>query len=39
MIRGPRTVSDPPLDSIADRLVRWLALASVIAAIAWRVGR
>ncbi len=39
MIRGPRTVSDPPRDSIADRLVRWLALASVIAEIAWRVGR
>lgn len=37
MIRGPRTPIDPPRDSVIDRLIRWLALACVLATIAWRV--
>ena len=37
MIQGPRTVIDPPRDSAIDRIVRWGALACVIAAILWRV--
>lgn len=37
LITGPRTVIDPPRDSVADRLVRWLAFAAVVGAIIWRV--
>jgi energy-coupling factor transport system permease protein len=37
MIQGPRTAIDPPNDSAIDRVVRWSALACVIAAIVWRV--
>ena len=39
MLRGPRTATDPPRDTVVDRIVRWLALASVIAAVIWRVRR
>jgi energy-coupling factor transport system permease protein len=37
MIVGPRTVIDPPNDSASDRVIRWLALLVVIAAIIWRI--
>ena len=37
MIQGPRTAIDPPSDHVIDHVVRWSALACVIAAIAWRV--
>ncbi|MGH7594256.1 MAG: energy-coupling factor transporter transmembrane component T [Gemmatimonadales bacterium] len=30
MIRGRRTATDPPRDTVLDRIVRWLALASVL---------
>ncbi len=34
---GHRTALDPPADTTADRAVRWLAAAVVIAGCAWRV--
>lgn len=38
-IRGPRTATDPPRDTAIDRIVRWLALASVVAVVIWRMQR
>ena len=37
MLRGPRTVMDPPPDTGLDRMVRWLMVPVVLAALAWRV--
>jgi len=37
MLRGPRAAIEAPPDRAADHAVRWLALAAVIAAIAWRI--
>jgi len=34
---GPRTVIDPPADTLIDHVVRWFAFFVVVAAIAWRV--
>jgi energy-coupling factor transport system permease protein len=34
---GPRTAIDPPRDTAVDRVVRWLALASVVAAVISRM--
>jgi energy-coupling factor transport system permease protein len=39
MLRGPRTATDPPRDTATDRIVRWLALVGVVAAVIWRVRR
>lgn len=39
MIQGPRHAIDPPRDTVTDRVVRWLALACVIATILWRANR
>jgi energy-coupling factor transporter transmembrane protein EcfT len=36
---GRRTAIDPPADRPIDRLVRWCALGSVLAALWWRVMR
>lgn len=38
-IAGPRTAIDPPPDRMADRVVRWLALAAVVIVIWWRFIR
>lgn len=37
LLTGRRTAVDPPVDSAAGRLVRWLMLAIVIGAVVWRV--
>ena len=34
---GPRTAIDPPRDTTGDRIVRWLAFASVAAAVISRM--
>ena len=34
---GPRTAVDPPIDTTLDRVVRWAALAVVLAIAIWRV--
>lgn len=39
MIQGPRAAIDPPRDSAIDRVVRWVALACVIATVIWRIRR
>jgi energy-coupling factor transporter transmembrane protein EcfT len=36
--RGPRTPLEPPHDGVADRLVRWGAVAAALAAVGWRVA-
>ena len=36
--RGVRTAIDPPRDTPSDRVVRWGALAIVVAALIWRVS-
>lgn len=38
MLRGRRAAIDAPRDHVADHLVRWLALAVVAAATAWRIA-
>jgi energy-coupling factor transport system permease protein len=35
---GPRTALDPPADTARDRVVRWSALALVLATLAWRIA-
>ncbi len=35
---GQRTALDPPPDTAIDRMIRWAALAAVLAAIVWRIG-
>lgn len=37
MLRGRRAAIDPPSDRTIDGAVRWVALATVIVAIAWRI--
>lgn len=39
MIHGPRNATDPPRDTAIDRIVRWLALGSVVAGVLWRMRR
>jgi energy-coupling factor transport system permease protein len=38
-LRGRRTPIDPPPDRAADRLIRWAAMLSVVAALLWRIAR
>jgi energy-coupling factor transport system permease protein len=37
LIDGPRTAIDPPVDTLADHVVRWAAAGCVAAAAAWRI--
>ncbi len=39
LIDGPRTAIDPPVDTVVDHVVRWIAAGGVVAVAAWRVLR